>query len=53
MEPGSTSAVEALAEGTQTIKADVSDEAGNPAPTSHDIEVDTEARDFITRNRRR
>ncbi|AXX59958.1 T1SS secreted agglutinin RTX [Vibrio vulnificus] len=32
MEPGSTaSAVEALAEGTQTIKADVSDEAGNPA----------------------
>ncbi|AXX59955.1 Ig-like domain-containing protein [Vibrio vulnificus] len=44
------SAVEALAEGTQTIKADVSDEAGNPAPqASHDIEVDTEAPSiFIT-----
>ncbi|WP_347363508.1 Ig-like domain-containing protein, partial [Vibrio vulnificus] len=38
------SAVEALAEGTQTIKADVSDKAGNPAPqASHDITVDTEA----------
>nr|WP_232621373.1 Ig-like domain-containing protein [Vibrio vulnificus] len=49
------SAVEALAEGTQTIKADVSDEAGNPAPqASHDIEVDTEAPSISSpANRRR
>ncbi|WP_224638955.1 Ig-like domain-containing protein [Vibrio vulnificus] len=37
------SAVEALAEGTQTIKADVSDKAGNPATITEYVNVDTTA----------